>query len=153
MSEITHLPNAVPANLSSERVSLHLIQIVPGDPDHGFVPYYKFSIQAADSFEVGHISFRIGDNEHVRFCSGHIGYGVHEPNRGHGYAYQACQAIAPFVRSIYPSVIITADPDNHASIRTIERLGAVFIDEVPVPPYDPHYKKGSRSKRRYQWTP
>jgi hypothetical protein len=38
-------------------------------------------------------------------------------------------------------------------MRTIERLGARFIDEVVVPPYDPHYQRGSRRKRRYRWTP
>jgi hypothetical protein len=25
------------------------------------------------------------------------------------------------------------------------------VDEVPVPPYDPHFERGSRSKRRYRW--
>jgi hypothetical protein len=38
-------------------------------------------------------------------------------------------------------------------MRTIERLGASLIDEVAVPPHDPHYQRGSRSKRRYRWTP
>jgi predicted acetyltransferase len=66
---------------------------------------------------------------------------------------QACHAIAPFVRSIYRSVTITCDPDNLASRRTIERLGAKFVDEVAVPPHDPHYQRGSRIKRRYRWTP
>jgi tagatose 1,6-diphosphate aldolase len=50
-------------------------------------------------------------------------------------------------------VTITCDPDNLASIRTIERLGASFADEVPVPPHDPHFQRGSRSKRRYRWIP
>jgi hypothetical protein len=40
-----------------------------------------------------------------------------------------------------------------ASRRTIERLGAEFIDEVPVPEHDPHYARGSRIKRRYLWKP
>ncbi len=73
--------------------------------------------------------------------------------RGHGYALAACRAIAPFVRSVYEAVTVTCDPDNHASIRTIERLGACFIDEVAVPPHDPQYQRGSRTKRRYRWTP
>jgi len=62
-------------------------------------------------------------------------------------------AASPFVHSFYEAVIITCDPDNHASRRTIERLGARFMDEVPVSPDDPHYQRGSRSKRRYTWTP
>lgn len=134
-------------------VLLTFAKIVPGDAARGLVPYYHFRILARDGAEIGHINFRVGDTEHVRNCAGHIGYEIHESFRGHSYALQACCALAPFVRSIFPSVIITTDPDNHASLRTIERLGAVFMDEMPVPPYDPHYARGSRIKRRYRWTP
>jgi hypothetical protein len=38
-----------------------------------------------------------------------------------------------------------------ASVKTIEKLGAEFIDEVPIPPDDAHYLRGSRTKRRYGW--
>jgi hypothetical protein len=27
------------------------------------------------------------------------------------------------------------------------------MDEVAVPPHDPHFLRGSRSKRRYEWAP
>jgi len=50
-------------------------------------------------------------------------------------------------------VTITCDPDNWASRRTIERLGAELVDEVAVPADDPHYQRGSRTKKRYRWTP
>jgi tagatose 1,6-diphosphate aldolase len=129
-----------------------LKQIVPGEPARGFAPFYHFAI-CVESAEVGHINFRVGDSEHVLFVAGHIGYQVLEAFRGHRYAYSACRALAPLVRSVYPAVIITSDPDNFPSLRTIERLGAVFLDEVPVPPSDPNYQRGSRAKRRYQWTP
>jgi tagatose 1,6-diphosphate aldolase len=143
-----------PGSLSSDEVSLRFDKIVPGDPALGFVPYYHFRIiLAADGADAGHINFRVGDTEHVRICAGHIGFVVLEAFRGHGYALQACRALAPFVASIYDSVIITCDPDNLASRRTIERLGACFIDQVPVPPHYPSYQKGSRHKRRYQWKP
>lgn len=125
----------------------------PADPSQDFVPMYHFRILAADGSDVGHINFRVGDTEHVRVCAGHIGFEIREQFRGHGYALQACRAIAPFVQSISGAVTITCDPDNVASMRTIERLGANFTDEVPVPPHDPHYKRGSRKKRRYKWIP
>lgn len=141
-----------PDGLQSGTVRLRFVRIVPGDPARGFVPAYHFRILAVVGDEVGHINFRIGDTEHVRVCAGHIGFEILEPFRGCRYAAEACRAIAPFVRTIYETVIITCDPDNHPSRRTIERLGAVFVDEVPVPPDDPHYQRGSRSKRRYRWT-
>src|SRR5581483_10540169 len=125
----------------------------PGDAARGFVLYYHFRILIAGDVEVGHINFRIGDNEHVRVCAGHIGYEIVPHQRGHRYAWQACRALAPFVRLFYQRVLITSDPDNRASIRTIEHLDARWIDEVDVPENDPQYARGSRRKRRYWWTP
>ena len=145
-------PPPPPDTLSFGQVQLRFVETVPGDPARDFVPAHHFRILLADGSDIGHINFRVGETEHVRVCAGHIGFEIREPFRGHGYAFQACRAIAPFVRSIYEVVTITADPGNLASIRTIERLGARFTDEVSVPSHDPHYQRGSRSKRRYQWT-
>ncbi|MEY2428127.1 MAG: hypothetical protein QOJ40_1012 [Verrucomicrobiota bacterium] len=142
-----------PADLSFDQVRLRFVHIVPGDDARGMVPFYHFRILTADDQDAGHINFKVGDTDHIRLCVGHIGFEVTEAFRGHGLAYQACRAIAPFVRSIYGTAIITADPDNRASIRTIERLGASFVDEVSVPTHDPQYQRGSRSKKRYHWTP
>jgi len=142
-----------PETLSSDEVRLRFDKVVPGEPARGFVPYYHFRILAVDGTDVGHINFRVGDTEHVRVCAGHIGFEISEAFRGHGYALQACRALAPFIRSIYKSVTITCDPDNPASRRTIERLGARFIDEVDVSPHEPQYERGSRIKRRYKWEP
>ncbi len=142
-----------PESLSSGEVVLRLGQIVPGDPSREFVPYFHFRIFSPEGSDVGHINFRIGDTEHIRVCAGHIGFGIAEPFRGRSYALQACHAIAPFVRSVYEAVTITCDPDNFASKRTIEKLGAEFVGEVAVPSHDPHYQRGSRTKRRYRWMP
>jgi tagatose 1,6-diphosphate aldolase len=132
-------------------VTLRFDKIVPADGKPGIVPYYHFRILKADGTDVGRINLRIGDTEHISIIVGHIGYEILEAHRGHGFALQACRAIAPFVRTIYPAVIITSDPENLASVRTIERLGAEFLGEVPVPPNDPQYQRGSRRKRRYRW--
>jgi RimJ/RimL family protein N-acetyltransferase len=43
------------------------------------------------------------------------------------------------------------DPDNTPSIRIIEKLGAIFINEIDVPLDDPAYAKGARRKKRYEW--
>lgn len=142
-----------PDSLSFGEVRLQFVRVIPGDAARDLVPAYHFRILLADGSEVGHINFRVGDTEHVRVSAGHIGFQILEPRRGHGYSFQACRAIAPFVRSIYEAVTITCDPDNQASMRTIEQLGASFIDEIPIPPHDPQYRAGSRSKRRYRWTP
>ncbi len=142
-----------PENLASGEVTLQFTQIIPAGAVPGLVPYYHFRIQTVDGSDIGHINFRVGDTDHVQIYVGHIGFGIAEPFRGRGYAGQACLAIAPFVRSIYETVIITCDSDNLASRRTIERLGATFIDEVTVPAHDPHFQGTPRIKKRYQWRP
>src|SRR4051812_41395058 len=147
----TDLPPPVDP-LVSGTVSLRFQGIFPGAPAFGLVPAYRFAI-VADGVDVGSFSFRVGDNDHVRLTAGHIGYNVEEGHRGHGYARLACLAAAPLVSQFYDEVIITCDPENLPSIRTIEGLGAAYVDEVPVPPHDPHYARGSRHKRRYVWKP
>lgn len=124
-----------------------------GDRSRGFVPSYHFRIETRDGSDAGHINFRVGNTQHVRLAAGHIGFEVRELFRGHGYALEACRALAPFVRSVSGSVTVTCDPDNVGSRRTLEHLGATFMGEVDVPPGDPHYERGSRRKLRYRWTP
>jgi predicted acetyltransferase len=148
--EADHLPEA-PRDLSHGEVSLRFSHFVIPESGRGLAPFYHFRILAAGAREVGHINFRIGASEHVQLCAGHIGYAIKEEYRGQRYASQACRALAPFIRSIYPEVILTCDPDNLPSIRTIERLGAVFIDEIDIPKHDPGYQQGARRKRRYRW--
>ena len=65
----------------------------------------------------------------------------------------ACRALAPAIRTRYEEVILTADPENAASLRIIEELGAVFLNEVNVPESDPTYANGARHRRRYCWRP
>jgi predicted acetyltransferase len=144
-----------PESLAAGNVTLRFSRLVPGEPSRGLVPYFHFRIIAADGSDVGHINFRVGDTEHVRVCAGHIGFEIAEAFRGRGLALQACRAIAPFVRSIYDSVTITCSPDNLPSRRTIERLGAEFIDEVVVPAHDPGFRPDAHTcvKRRYTWAP
>jgi predicted acetyltransferase len=138
--------------LAHGEVTLRFGGIVPADGRRGIVPYYHFRVLTAGGTDVGRINLRVGDSYHVEIIVGHVGYEIAEAYRGHGYALQACRAMAPFVRTIYPSVIITSDPENVASVRTIEKLGAEFLEEVAVPPDDPQYARGSRRKRRYRWS-
>jgi tagatose 1,6-diphosphate aldolase len=108
-----------PDNLAFGKVRLRFVDVVPGDAGRGFVSYYHFRILTLDDSDVGHINFRVGDTAHVRLYAGHIGFEIAEAFRGHGFALQACRAIAPLVRLHYERVVITCDPENVASKRTI----------------------------------
>ena len=146
------LPSA-PRSLRHQEVSLTFVKMTPGDPSRGFIPGYHFQIRNDQGEDVGHLNFRVGESEHVCLAAGHLGYEILEAHRGHGYAAQACLALAPFIAEVSGSILITVDPDNLPSIRTVERIGASFIDEVDVPKNDPHYLRGSFRKRRYRWEP
>lgn len=128
-------------------------RMTEGDVAQGIVPGYHFEILNDQSEVVGHLNFRVGDSDHVLFAAGHIGYVISEQHRGYRHAANACLAVAPWVAKVSGTVLITVDPDNLPSIRTIELIGATFIDEVDVPPGDPHYLRGSPRKRRYRWIP
>jgi tagatose 1,6-diphosphate aldolase len=141
-----------PQSLANGDVVLRLDRIVPGDPSRNYVPYYHFRIIRGDGTDVGHINFRVGDTEHIRRFAGHIGFQIAEPHRGHGYAGQACRAIMPLLRTLYESVLITCDPSNAASRRTIEKLGATLLDEIATT-VDSSGQHFQHTKRRYIWTP
>ena len=141
-----------PEQLTLDAVTLHFSKIVPGDAARGFVPFYHFRI-GINGADVGHINLRVGDTEHVLLCAGHVGFEIAAAHRGHRYALQACRALAPFAHSIFPEILLTCDPANRASRRTIELLGATFLDAVAVPSRDPHFLRGSRTKQRFLWTP
>jgi len=120
--------------------------------DRRQAPYYHFRILAGTR-DVGHINLRIGDSEHLLRVVGHVGYAIRKRDRGHRYAFLACRALGPFARTIVPEVIVTCDPANHASRRTLERLVGRRGELVAVPRTDPHYRRGARMKLRFRWLP
>lgn len=143
-----------PIFMRHEEVELRFDCMTEGDEEQGLVPGYRFQIHDESGLRVGRIHFRVGETRHVQMFAGHIGYEIEVEFRGHGYARQACLALAPFVAEMSGEVIVTVNPDNIASLRTIEQIGAVFLDEVDVDPTDPHYDGGKNvRKMRYRWAP
>ncbi len=142
-----------PTNLRSGPVRLRLEEMVAGDPERGLVPWYHFEVLDRSGTRVGHINFRVGSTRHVRMTAGHVGYAILPEHRGSSFSYHACLALAPFIRLHYDRVVLTVDPENAPSIRTIEKLGATFLDQTEVPVDDPAYANGARRKKRYDWAP
>ena len=150
LGSMTVLPEA-PALLESGPVRLTFDEIVRPDWHAELVPFYHFDILLENSVVVGHINLRIGDTRHISESAGHIGFAVDAAHRGHGYSYHACMALSPFAIEFYDHVIVTANPENIASNRIIERLGAIFMEEIDVSSSDPSYRGGARRRRRYEW--
>jgi len=140
-----------PGELVDGDLRLVLLLRYEGDPSRGMVPSYEFQMRrVADDARMGGISLRVGDTEHIIYV-GHIGYGVSEPYRGHHYAARATRLLIPLARRHEMKELwITTDPDNYASQRTCELVGAEYVESVTVPPYDSLYGRGDRIKLRYR---
>lgn len=149
---MNHLPPA-PETSTYEDVLVRFVKKTGGDAVRGFVPGYHFRIENECGEDVGHINVRVGDSGHVRLAAGHIGFEIHEQHRGNAYAKKACLALEGWIATVSPTLFVTADPDNEPSLKTIERIGAKFLDEVNVPLSDPHYARGSIRMRRFIWKP
>ncbi len=108
---------------------LQLLEYVSFDLPDGFTPYYIYGIMV-DNKEVGRITFREGSlQEH--YFDGHIGYHIEEVYRGHHYAYQACLLLQK--ERGFHQVILTCDPSNQASLKTIQKLHARYLETKTIP--------------------
>src|SRR5207248_2645873 len=125
----------------------------PADSPRGTVPAYHFWMRLPHSGPAiaGAINLRIGYNHDINHYYGHIGYHVYPHHRGHHYALRSCQLLLPLARKHgMPMLWITCNPDNHASRRTCELLGAQLVDTVDVPHNNPLYHRGEKQKCRYR---
>jgi tagatose 1,6-diphosphate aldolase len=135
----------------------------PANGSPGRVPQYHFWMRIRPHIAIlgevplppvriaGGIGLRAGSNHTVEMYYGHFGYHVYPPARGHNYAERSCRLLLPLARRHgIKTVWITCNPDNYASRRTCERLGALLVSIVAVPPNDPLYLRGEREKCRYR---
>ncbi|MDE6724856.1 MAG: GNAT family N-acetyltransferase [Ruminiclostridium sp.] len=102
--------------------------------DDKMIPFYYYDIfRKSDMQAVGKISVRIGNNFHS-YYNGHIGYEIFEEYRGQGLACKACREVLSLARFHgMEFVYLTCGESNRASRRTIERLGAEFVECADVP--------------------
>ena len=75
-----------------------------------------------------------GSNDLPPHCLGHIGYAAVPWRRGEGLATRALIDILPLARTYgLTHLDLTADPDNQASIRVMEKAGAQFVKSFTTP--------------------
>jgi predicted acetyltransferase len=140
-----------PGRLVDSDLELVLVEQYRGDPSRQRVPAYKFEMRRVETSQsMGHIQLRVGDTKHIVLYAGHIGYGVGRGHRGHGYAARACRLLLPLARSQGMTALwVTCSPDNAASRRTLERLGAEYVETVDLPEDTDMYQRGARQACRY----
>ncbi len=140
-----------PGKLVDEDLELVLAARHPADPVKRYVPDYEFEMRRTGAkTRLGLIRLRIGPARHLRY-PGHIGYEVDASHRGHRYAARSCRLLLPFARAHgLPTVWLTTDPTNTASIRTCELIGAQYVETVRLPKGHEMYRRGARFRRRYR---
>ncbi|MFH0929672.1 MAG: GNAT family N-acetyltransferase [Candidatus Moraniibacteriota bacterium] len=93
------------------------------------VQEYVFELHLADTNQkIGAIKLRPKLISELREYGGHIEYEVAKKFRGNNYAARSCILLFPLMRKfkINP-IIITCDPANIVSIKTIEKIGGKLI--------------------------
>ncbi|MEU8465360.1 GNAT family N-acetyltransferase [Streptomyces sp. NPDC029003] len=96
--------------------------------EQGRVHASHWWIAEGDTY-LGAIDLRHYLNGFLLDAAGHIGYGVRPSARGRGVATWALGAVLHEARILgMDRVLLTCDPDNEASVRTIERAGGVLED-------------------------
>lgn len=139
--------------LTDGEIDLILKEKYDGDFAKGFLPEYKFLIILHGTKTIiGHIHLRIGDTEKTTKYIGHIGYGIDEQYRGHRFAAKACIILKRVLQwHSINKVILTCNPDNGASRRTCELIGAQLIEIIDIPPESDAYLPNETQKCRYEW--
>ena len=133
--------------LTSGPMTLQISEKVPAGPDG--LPFYFYDILTGGQ-PVGKISIRVGGNFHT-YYNGNIGYEVDGPHRGHGYARAACRLVLPVARYHgMTSLYLICAEGNIASRRTIEHLGAEFLETCPVPREYFAWREGMERQRIYR---
>lgn len=139
-----------PAEMRDGELALTLAATQTATESLWNVPAYIFHMRHIPTgVTMGRVTFRATDTDWIINYTGHIGYRVDEAFRGRRYAERSCRLLLPFIRAHRPEIWITCAPDNLGSMRTIERLGATFVEVVDVPADYPIGPGISRRKRRY----
>ena len=156
-----------PADAQVTREQIHrFLTMAPGGHESAArftrrLPQYHFWMKLREAYRarpgspplsiLGGISLRIGATRSLELYYGHMGYHVYPAARGRHYAERACRLLLPLARRHgIKTLWITCNPENLASRRTCERLGARLIEIVAIPEDEPLHARGDRAKCRYR---
>jgi predicted acetyltransferase len=140
-----------PGVLKDGELELRLIRTILHPPESNHAPEYNFGMDlASGQKDIGGINIRMGHSNSLKMYRGQIGYSVDEEYRGNHYAARSLKMVLPiFAKHGFKQVYVTCNPENIASIRSLEMAGAKFIECVDVPPEEPPFQRGEKQKNRY----
>jgi len=134
-------------------LELVLAEAVTGDSAAAYDSTYDCAMCLRDDAQpAGRIALRIWASDYYVRYAGHVAYSVVPEHRGHRYAARSCRLLLPLARRHGLTALwITCDPDDVASRRTCELVGAQLVEVVDVPAgtRTPLYERDERRKCRY----
>ena len=139
--------------LADTEIELRLAREVSANPEKEWLCALHFNIVHIESQDtIGTIDIRLGYTLSLVRYGGHLGYRINPDWRGRHYAGKACKLLIPVALSHGMDVLwITCNPDNWASRKTCEWIGATLVEIVDLPPENDQYQDGERQKCRYRW--
>lgn len=118
--------------LSDGEIYLVCTNKMPAIPEKKWVPNYQFAI-CKNGEQVGETNLRIGYTEGL-YYGGQIGYNIREEFRGNGYAARGVRLLASVAKAHdMTKLLITNNPQNIASVRVCEKLGAHLLRTTELP--------------------
>ena len=123
--------------IKGKKIDLVFDEFIEENIEKGYPPAIMYNIVLKATKEiVGHCSAKIGYNE-ILYYAGHVGFSVKEEFRGNGYATEAVNLIKKVFKLNKMSwIYITNNPDNNASVRVCEKVGAKFVKMMEFPEQD-----------------
>ncbi len=146
------LPDVPYEDLRDDTLYLRFRRYGPGSDYVGRVPCYFYSMVRMEGHQVvGTCDLRVGWNNDI-LMAGHIGYRVFHAFRGHGYAEHAARLLLALAHRLdMQEVLITCDPDNGPSRRTLEKLDGRYVGIAQVPEGSAAWRAGNREKCQFYY--
>jgi len=121
-----------PGRLVEGDFELVLENTCPLDPTAGLVPMYRFDmLLVGKGTKIGSICLRTRCTIRLNEYGGNLSYHVDEEYHGNKYAARGCRLLFPLALSHkIDSLLITCRPDNLASRKTCELIGAELVDTI-----------------------
>ena len=112
-----------------------------------FYDIYLSGSNLGTNLRVGKCDLRL-KNDGFMYYYGNVGYNIKESYRGHHYAYYACKVLFKIAKEEFgmKELIITCNPDNEASYKTLKKLKGDLVDIAQIPYDHELYEKGDRFK-------
>ncbi len=138
-------------HLRDGEIYLKLYRTITAADAKVHAPVYVFNICLINTeIIVGEINLRVGENSSI-FYNGNIGYEVIEQYRGNHVALKASKLIISLAKQHnMKALLITCNPDNLASRRTCELMGAKLLQIADLPQDSELYLEGERQKCIYR---